>query len=158
MRHSFESGADVTAKLDSLSDQLAAAEKDFQRKDLALTMSAGAKAKMPADEVMQAWNTEYLPRYRAEVFSPLLDALEKARDEYYRAYAACAASVKAIEDEQQSVVYTLDPNYGRGNRYIYKLHTPDYFSKTAAHVIKPEDIQRLALGQKPVNMDTKGGA
>ncbi|MFD2874714.1 hypothetical protein ACFTAO_00065 [Paenibacillus rhizoplanae] len=44
MRHSFESGADVTAKLDSLSDQLAAAEKDFQRKDLALTMSAGAKS------------------------------------------------------------------------------------------------------------------
>ncbi|KGE20798.1 hypothetical protein [Paenibacillus wynnii] len=158
MKQSFESGADVTAKLDSLSDQLAAAEKEFRRKDLALTMSAGVKGKMPADEVMIAWNTDYLPKYRAEVFNPLAAALEKARDDYYRAYAACAASVQAIEVERESVVYTLDPNYGLSNRYVYKLQKPDYFSKSARYVIKPEDIQKLALGQKPDNAELKGGA
>ncbi|OKP81845.1 hypothetical protein A3844_24995 [Paenibacillus helianthi] len=158
MARSFETGADVTSKLDSLSDQLAAAEKDFRRKDLAVTMSAGVKAKMPADEVMLAWNTEYLPKYRTEVFNPLVDALEKARDEYYKAYAACSASVQAVENERQSVVYTLDPNYGLNNRYIYKLQKPDYFSKTARYVIKPEDIQKLAVGDKPDNADLKGGA
>ncbi|MEK5415429.1 MULTISPECIES: hypothetical protein [unclassified Paenibacillus] len=158
MTRSFETGADVTAKLDSLSDQLSAAEKEFRRKDLAVTMSAGAKGKMPPDEVMLAWNTEYMPKYRAEVFDPLAAALVKARDEYYQAYAACAASVQALDNERQSVIYTLDPNYGLSNRYIYKLNGPDFFSKTARYVIKSEDIQKLASGEKPDNAGLKGGA
>ncbi|MBY3623624.1 hypothetical protein HGO21_29360 [Acinetobacter sp. CUI P1] len=157
MRCSFETGADLTAKLDSLSDQLAAAEKEFRRKDLAVTMSAGVKAKMPADEVMLAWNTEYMPKYRAEVFDPLATALEKARDEYYQAYAACAASVLALENERQTIVYTLDPSTTLSNRYIYKLNGPDYFSKTTPYVIKPEDIKKLASGEKPDNAGLKGG-
>ncbi|MCL6458831.1 MAG: hypothetical protein K6T85_12560 [Gorillibacterium sp.] len=154
---SIQTGEDATTALDKLSDSIAAAERNFQRKELAVTVSAGTRPNILSDEVMQEWNSSYIPQYHNEVLNPLLGTLEKARDDYYKAHIAYQSAVQALENERMSVVYTLDPNGGLINRYVYKLRGADRLSMESSYVIKTDDIKKLSTGVLPLNANVKRG-
>lgn len=155
---SITSGENVDAALDKLSDSIADAERNYTRKVTAATMSNSVQPGISRDSVESEWNTTYFPSFKTEVFNPLAVELEKARDEYYAAYLKCLSAVEGLEAERKSVVYTLDPDYGLGNKYAYRLQKAEYFSKHAPYVIKDTDTKKLAGGVLPDNANKKGGA
>ncbi|SFS76279.1 hypothetical protein [Paenibacillus sp. 453mf] len=151
MRDSLVNGTDAGKQLDKLSDQIAEAERTFERKkreyEVAETMRMHT---ITPQQVQDSWNQEFTPQYRSEVFNPAIEALLNAKLAYIEAYKSYRAVVKDFDDQKKDTYETLAP--GRWpNPYQYKLNEIDFnlTTETDRYFIKRYDLNDLN-GDKPV--------
>ncbi len=118
IRRSVSEGVDLTKQIDEKDEQIAKAQKAYERrkKEADTYSSMSHQVDITNDDVMNEWNGEFIPKYRAEIHDKILENLLKAKADYVKATKAYADSVKDIEELRGDVVSAL------GDRYYYKLN------------------------------------
>lgn len=119
IRRSVAEGVDVTKELDEMDEKIAKAQTNYERrKQEADTYSRmGKELKISKDDVVNSWNTEFLPEYRAKKFEGVLDRLMRAKAEYItaaKAYFDCVKEINHLKDDVSSAL---------GDEYRYKLRS-----------------------------------
>ncbi|MFD0588660.1 hypothetical protein ACFQZE_11645 [Paenibacillus sp. GCM10027627] len=145
LHQSVATGVDDSAKLDTLSDKIDAAERIFRRKDREYEITAmGRRSGLTPDDLVKAWKDDYLPDYKEKIADPAAKALLDAKMAYIDAYFNYRGVINDLKAEQIAVVWTLHPTDGRG-AYTYSFSDCDFqrTEETDLHYIKDGDLRWL---------------
>ncbi|WP_342438147.1 hypothetical protein NSS79_02470 [Paenibacillus sp. FSL L8-0436] len=140
--------------LDALSDKISELTRKAERTGRAYEVTTHSlRPKTANDEVISAWNGEYLHQYTTQVIAPKIDAANAARDAYIDAVLAVREAEQAYETERMSVVFTLDPRNDLHNTVIYKLHK---INPASAILLNSDDLHSINGGHRPAAYSTGG--
>lgn len=118
MRRGLVEGTDVSAELDQLDEKVSETLKHYERKKReSETFSALDKSyAVSKDDVMNAWNGEFLPEYKQSKLNRVLESMIDAKAKYVTAVQEYFGCVDEIESVRSDVLSAL------GDHYYYKLH------------------------------------
>lgn len=148
MRRSLETGQDAGKALDALSVRIEEAERVFQRKDREWQLAGSVmQPKITSDYVVTAWNTEFKPAYKKEVFDPAAAAVLAAKKAYVAAVQQYKSVVREYGDKRYAAASELNPS--DPGRYVYKMTDVDfqYTTETDVYFIKEGDLYDLNAGR-----------
>ncbi|GCD81926.1 hypothetical protein PTHTG4_09880 [Parageobacillus thermoglucosidasius] len=112
-------GKDATKELDKLSEQIEAAKKAYERRqqERAIFSTNNPFLKeITSEDVVRAWNEEFIPEFRKQVFDDVLKNLLRAKYEYAKAFLAYHDAVAEFERMRQEARSAL------GDGYYYKFN------------------------------------
>lgn len=152
MREALVNGVDAGEQLDEISDKIAAAEKKSERKkrewEIAQTMQTHT---ITQQQVVDAWNQEFKPKYRSKIVDPALGELLAAKLSYIEAYKKYRQVVNDFDSLKADALDILSPNHSWPKPYQYQLGDVDFNLTTEAdtYYIKESDLSDLK-GNKTV--------
>lgn len=144
MRVSLTKGTDATSALDKIDEQIAKAKRDVERAAREYEIyGSQASVSITTHDIIAAWNRELSPKYFEMEIKPALDAVEKAKQDYYDAMRTYWDKVKQISDFREEVSNQL------GFDYPYHFHIKD-INTTAEHdryFITQQDMEDAKRGK-----------
>lgn len=155
IRKSFEAGADATAELDSLSDKIEAAERAFKRRESEYAhVTATQTQKVKPDDVIAAWNTEFIPKFKESLYDPAIQALIDAKLAYVSAWQTYRGVVKQFDGIKGDALAALGGETTVGSRYRYKLKDVDFETPAQSdpYYITGTDLHYLLRDMNPVSI------
>ncbi|MED4729192.1 hypothetical protein P9597_13785 [Aneurinibacillus migulanus] len=118
LRDSLVAKKDATKELDALQDEIDAAEKAYARRKQERGMFHSVfKEEITSQQVVDAWNNEFIPQFRERRFDAVLKRMLEAKREYVAAVLDYFQSVKEYEDMRYATRSEL------GDEYQYKLQS-----------------------------------
>ncbi|GMN97972.1 hypothetical protein [Parageobacillus thermoglucosidasius] len=118
LQKSVLEGKDATKELDKLSEQIEKAKKAYERRqqERAIFSTNNPFLKeITSEDVVRAWNEEFIPEFRKQVFDDVLKNLLRAKYEYAKAVQAYHDAVAEFERMRQEARSEL------GDGYYYKF-------------------------------------
>ncbi|TLS53392.1 hypothetical protein FE782_03730 [Paenibacillus antri] len=160
LRDSFSERRDATKELDALQDKIEAAEKAYARRRQERDMySSVIKREVTEQQVADAWNNEYVPRYKEELVDPALERLMKAKSEFVDALLDHYEIVNKLDGERMGVIHEL----GEGYRYKLADVKFNFTTEREIHYISDGTLWGLSQAKVPQDIlqmlshkDTKG--
>lgn len=145
-------GKDLTAQLDIISEKIKTLEEAASRRKQELDVFSSLKPgeEITSEDVINAWNDEFVATYRKEKFDAIMSQLFDAKKAYVLACLAYEDSVKEFEDIRNQCRGELaDENF-------YKLkgieiNTRDQREK---YMLSLQDL--IALSEKDVPISLRG--
>lgn len=110
---------DVTKELDNLSEQIEKAKKVYERRKqerAIFSVNNPHLKQITSEDVVRAWNEEFVPEFKKQVFDDVLKNLLRAKYEYAKAFLAyhdAVAEFERMRHEARSAV---------GDGYYYKFN------------------------------------
>jgi hypothetical protein len=151
LQNSVIEGKDATKELDKLSEQIDAAKKAYERRQQERAIFSADNPflkEITADDIVRAWNDEFIPEFRKQVFDDVLKNLLRAKYEYAKAVLAYYDAVAEFERVRQEARSQL------GDSYYYKfngieLYTVDQHER---YFIRESDLYYLNNKQFPQSL------
>jgi hypothetical protein len=141
-------GVDATKELDKLNEQIEKAKKTYERRKeekAIYTANRSSLQKIKADDVVRAWNEEYVPAFKKEKVEPALNELLAAKKAFVDAVFKYYTTIDEFEKERIACRSELS------DLYYYKLN--DVELKTQAEVnryfITDFDLRQLSRREIP---------
>lgn len=150
LRESLQEKKDSTKELDQLSDNsdnIEQAQKIFDRRRMEreIYSTLSKDKEISSDDIVNAWNGEFIPAFNKEKRDPALDRLLKAKKELAEAMVHYRNVIKEFEEEKVAVRSEL------GDRYQYKLKGVDLQRRdeTEKYFVTELDLINFNLGKIP---------
>lgn len=146
LKESLASRTDATTELDTLQDRIEAAQRTFERRREERNMySSVVKPEISAQDVVDKFNNEFIPAFKQERLTPVLDRLLAAKQELIDAVMEYHSTVKEFENERFRTRGELSDSY------YYKLRSvePQQQAEFNHYFVTDWDIHKLARGERP---------
>jgi hypothetical protein len=142
---------DATKEIDKLAEQIEKAKKVYERRQqerAIFSVNNPYLKEITNEDVVRAWNEQFIPEYRKQVFDDVLKNLLRAKYEYAQAVLAYFDTIAEFERMRYEVRRQL------GDRYQYKLN--DIELKTVDQIeryfITAKDIYYLSNKELPQSL------
>ncbi|NSL51705.1 hypothetical protein [Calidifontibacillus erzurumensis] len=154
LKESVTSGKDKTAELDKLAEQIEEAKKIAQhrREERYMYSALRPLEKIKGEDLVHAWNNEFIPLFKEKRFNAVLDRLLKAKREYAEAELDYYKAV----DEFESIL--SDVRSEVGNEYYYKFKNVKFSSTTQRdkYLLTSSDLYDLGKKEMPRSISYGG--
>jgi hypothetical protein len=142
---------DATKEIDKLAEQIEKAKKAYERRkqERAIFSSNNPYLKeITNEDVVRAWNEQFIPEYRKQVFDDVLKNLLRAKYEYAQAALAYFDTIAEFERMRYEVRREL------GDRYQYKLNDIELktFDQIERYFITAKDIYDISNKELPQSL------
>jgi hypothetical protein len=144
-------GKDATKELDKLAEQIDKAKKAYERRKqerAVFSVSNPFLNEITSDDVVRAWNEEFVPAFRKEKVEPALEQLLAAKKAFVGAVFKYYSVIDEFERERSACRSELSQSY------YYKLN--DVALKTQDEVnryfITDFDLRQLARREMPQSL------
>ncbi|AZV45175.1 hypothetical protein BAOM_4596 [Peribacillus asahii] len=114
-------GKDLTAELDKLDEEISKAKAALERraKERQIYSATRPLEKIKSEDVVESFNKEVIPAFRAKRFDDVLKRVLKAKSEYAEAVLDYKAAVREFEELRSEARSELS------DHYYYKLSNVD---------------------------------
>ena len=150
LKEGIAKGKDVSKELDEISEKIEKAKKACQRRreERDAYWALRPLEKIKSEDVVNAFNNDFIPKFREQRFDEVLKNLLRAKYEYAKAvlaYYDALAEFESVRNEARRQV---------GDGYYYKFH--DIAIKTVdkkeRYFIGESDLYYLDSGQLPQSL------
>jgi chromosome segregation ATPase len=150
LKESVMSDKDKTKELDQLSNKIEDAKKacSRRREERDIFNSSRPFEQIKAQDIVDAWNSEFIPAFKAEKMDGVLADLLKAKKAYADAVLAYFAVVDEFEDERRVLRSELS------DTYYYRLNDAK-LTREAEHqryFLFDRDLDALGRKEMPVSI------
>ncbi|MGG3622849.1 hypothetical protein ABES25_04710 [Bacillus gobiensis] len=141
------SGADVTKDLDKLAKEIEEAKTAYERRvhERNIYSAARPAEKISSDDVVNAWNNEYVPEFNKKKRDPALNKLISVK----RAYAEALLEYKGIIREFDNEKYVVANELGDSYRYQLKDVSFNFTREREKFTLGAHDLRSLESGKVP---------
>jgi hypothetical protein len=144
-------GVDATKELDKLSEQIEKAKRAYERRqqERAIFSTNNPLLKeITSEDVVRAWNEEFIPEFRKQIFDDVLKNLLRAKYEYAKAVLAYYDALAEFENVRNEARRQV------GDGYYYKfrgieLNTVDQKER---YFIRESDLYYLDNKELPQSL------
>jgi lysophospholipase L1-like esterase len=144
-------GKDATKELDKLAEQIDKAKKAYERRQQERAVFAVNNPflnEITSDDVVRAWNEEFVPAFRKEKVEPALEQLLAAKKAFVDAVFNYYSVIDEFEREQAACRSELSQSYYYKLKDV-KLQTQDEVNK---YFITDFDLRQLARREMPQSL------
>lgn len=153
IKRSVIEGKDMTKQLDAQAEKIEKAKTAAERRKQEHHIFSATRPNetIKAEDVVSAWNSEFLPAFHAEKMKPVLDTLLKAK----RALADAVLAYHDVTNEFEAKRYECRSELA--DTYYYQLKDVALQTRQEheKYFVMIEDLQDLAANQRPSSL---GGA
>ncbi|MCM3560903.1 hypothetical protein M4D57_20270 [Brevibacillus borstelensis] len=144
---SVREGKDMTKELDALSEQIAAAEKAYKRRqeERAAYSNIPNRISITQEDIVREWNEVFRPHVVETRLNPTLKRLLRAKKELIDATMDYLALNKEVTDEINRTVDVA----GESVRYKLKGVAFDYRKDVEKYFVTEDDLYWLSRGEMP---------
>lgn len=150
LKDSLLSGKDETKALDQLSDQIESAKKACKRRREERDIYSASKPfeVIKAQDVVDAWNKEFLLAFKAEKFDPVAKRLLDTKKAYVEAALEYFAVIDEFEDERRVTRSELS------DTYYYRLNDVKFITQAEIdkYFITENDLRTLEYKEMPASI------
>ncbi|MED0670206.1 hypothetical protein [Aneurinibacillus aneurinilyticus] len=151
LRDSLVAKKDATKELDELHDKIEAAERAYARRKQERGMFHSVfKEEITTQQVVDAWNNEFIPQFREQRFDAVLKRMLEAKREYVAAVLDYYQAVNEFENIRSEARSELS------DHYYYKLNgiELDSVPKQEKYFMDERDL-RLLFNYKEIPNSVK---
>lgn len=110
---SLKEGKDSTKKLDELNEKIEKAKTAHERrqKERNLYSTISKEGDITSEDVIKAWQNEYIPAFKEQKFNPILEQLFKAKLDYINAVFNYFDVLDEYSNEKSDAVLEIGDHY-----------------------------------------------
>ncbi len=144
---SVREGRDLTKEIDRISEELEQAEKALKRRqeERAAYYAVHSQGDIKTEDVIRAWNEDFLPMVKKERLNPTLKRMLQAKRDLIHATLEYLALTKEVDDIKNEVVREA----GEGVRYKLRSVSLQTRPETEKYFVTLEDLRYLERGEIP---------
>jgi hypothetical protein len=145
-------GKDETKALDKISEQIDAAKKSYERRKQERAIFSADNPffrEITSDDLVNAWNNEFVPAFRKEKVEPALEQLLAAK----KAFADAVFNYYSVIDEFERELFACRSELA--DSYYYKLQSVELKTRDEVerYFITDRDLRALERREKPTGLE-----
>jgi hypothetical protein len=145
-------GKDETKALDKISEQIDAAKKSYERRKQERAIFSADNPffrEITSDDLVNAWNNEFVPAFRKEKVEPALEQLLAAK----KAFAYAVFNYYSVLDEFNRELFACRSELA--DSYYYKLQSVELKTRDEVerYFITDRDLRALERREKPTGLE-----